>query len=118
MWPHVIAAALGFWLMAAPSVLGYRGLAMHNDHIVGPLAATFAITAWWQCTRAVRWVNVILGAWMIVAPWVLGADALPAKLNGAMAGGLLAGFSLIKGRTDKRFAGGWRALFRSEPGKR
>ena len=33
MWAHVLAAGLGIWLMAAPAVLGYSGIAAHNDHI-------------------------------------------------------------------------------------
>ena len=62
MWPHVLTAALGIWLMDASSVLGYGHLAQTNDHVIGPLITSFAIVAWWQVTRGLRWINVLLGA--------------------------------------------------------
>lgn len=115
MWPHVVTAALGIWVIAAPAVLGYGGAAQTNDYIVGPLVAAFAAIAWWQITRGMRWLNVLLGVWLIAAPWLLGYDAASAKINSVIAGLLIAAFSLIRGRRDKPFGGGWSALL---PGKR
>lgn len=113
MWAHVVTAALGFWVIAAPGVFGYGDPAQTNDHIVGPLVATFAVIAWWQVTRGMRWVNVLLGVWLIAAPWVLGYDAAPAQINSVIAGAAIAALSLVRGKRDKPFGGGWGALIRS-----
>ena len=112
MWPHALSALLGIWLMAAPAVLGYGGLAENNDHIVGPLVASFGITAWWQITRGLRWMNVLLGAWLLVSPWVLRYDQAAPLINSLLAGALIAGLSLIQGKLSKPFGGGWRVLLR------
>ena len=112
MWAQVINTMLGVWLMAAPGALRYFGAARDNDHIVGPLIGTFACVAIWQCTRAVRWWNVPLGAWLIVAPWVLRYDAPPAIVNDMVVGAVVIALSCVRGRLDKRFGGGWSALWK------
>lgn len=113
MWAQVVNAALGIWLMAAPAVLGYAEPAMTNDRIVGPIAATFAIVAWWQATRPVRWVNLPIGLWLAIAPWVLGYDASAAIVNSVVVGVVMAACAAVKGKVDKRYGGGWSAVFRS-----
>ena len=77
MWAQLVAFAAGVWLTAAAQVLGYGGPARPNDHIVGPLAATVALTAAFQVTRGVRGFEGIRGHWRSVASgvrlWVSGA---------------------------------------------
>ena len=51
--------------MASPAVLDYADPARANDRIIGPLVASMAIIAIWDITRPLRWVNVILGAWLL-----------------------------------------------------
>lgn len=113
MWARLANTAVGIWLMAAPAVLGYGGPAATNDRIVGPLAATFAIVAIWETTRALRWLNLALGLWLLAAPWLLGGYAGDAVLNSLAAGALLALFSLVRGEMKQKYGGGWRALWRS-----
>lgn len=111
MWAQVINFALGIWLMAAPSVLGYAGIATDNDHIVGPVIATFAMIAWWECTRPVRLWNIPLGAWLIVAPWVLGYNDNQILLNSSLVGILVILFSTFRGKVEGTFGGGWSSLW-------
>jgi hypothetical protein len=113
MWAHLLAAAIGIYLMAAPALLGYAGFAEQNDHIAGPLAATVAITALWQCTRGIRWINVFIGLWLFAAPWLLGYDSLVSTLNSTISGVLLSSCSLVKGKLTKHFNGGWSALWKA-----
>ncbi|MCP9496065.1 MAG: SPW repeat protein [Pyrinomonadaceae bacterium MAG19_C2-C3] len=112
MWLRLINIALGVWLMAASAVLGYRGAARTNDVIVGALAASFAIIAVSEATRAARWVVFVLGLWLMVAGWVLGFE-WSATLNSTVVGLLLASFAFVRGRVDARFGGGWSALWKS-----
>jgi len=115
MWAQIVNAALGIWLMAAPSVLGYHGAARVNDRIIGPIVATFAAVAITEVTRGCRWVNPPLGLWMIVAPALLGGPT-PAIVNGLLVGPALVAMSLIKGRVEERFGGGWAVLIRGTGG--
>jgi hypothetical protein len=110
MWAQVAAMLVGVWLMAAPAVLGYTGPARTNDHVVGPLAATFACVAIWEATRPVRWANLVLGAWLVLAPWWLGYDRVAAA-NSVTAGVALVTLSVVRGRLKHRFGGGWSALW-------
>ncbi|HLT46676.1 MAG TPA: SPW repeat protein [Rubricoccaceae bacterium] len=115
MWAQVVNALLGVWLMAAPAVLGYGAPAAVNDRIVGPVAASFAVIAWWQATRPARWVNLPLGLWLIAAPFVLGYGATAPLVNSLAVGAALAALSLVRGTVDKRFGGGWRAVWGRRP---
>lgn len=113
MWVRLANTAVGLWLMAAPAVLGYGDPADTNDRIVGPLAVTFAIIAIWEVTRALRWLNLALGLWLLAAPWLLGGYPADATVNSLAAGALLALFSLVRGKMQQEYAGGWPSLWRS-----
>ena len=69
---HLLPALAGIWLMMSPAVLGYADPARANDRIIGPIVASLATIAMWEVSRPLRWVNVVLGAWLLVAPWLLG----------------------------------------------
>ena len=110
MWPRLINAALGLWLMVAPAVLDYGDPARANDRIAGPLAASVAVIAIWEVARPLRWLNVALGLWLLAAPWLLGYPAV-AALNSTAVGLVLGGCALIRGRLQQRVGGGWRAVW-------
>jgi len=118
MWAHIIAAALGAWLMAAPAILGYTDPARTNDQIVGPLVATVAVIAWWEVTRAVGWINVLLGLWLLVSPLVLGYGDTNLTLHSFAVGTPLALLAAVRGKHKRRYGGGWSALFPSRTWRR
>jgi hypothetical protein len=100
--------------MASPSLLDYGDPARTSDHIAGPLIATFACVAVWEATRGVRWVNVLLGLWLLAAPWLLGYEQ-SALINSLACGALVVGLSLVHGTARHRLGGGWSALWRAQP---
>lgn len=102
--------------MAAPAVLGSTGAMRTNDQVVGPLVVSMAIIAISEVTRPVRWVNVALGLWLVVAPWILGAEQI-VFANSTVVGLLLVGFALIRGNIRHSVGGGWAALCRSNAAK-
>lgn len=114
MWAQIINALLGIWLMASPAVLGFENIAADNDHIVGPVIASFAVISWWESTRVVRLYNIPLGAWLLLAPWVLGYDSTTSILNDMLIGALVIGLSFIKGKVTETFGGGWSAIWQSD----
>jgi len=117
MWPHLLCTAIGAWLMAAPDLLDYRDPARTNDHIVGPLLFTFACTAAFQSTRGLRFVDLMLGIWLLIAPLVFGYWGEP-LINSLACGLGVVVLSLIRGPITVQLGGGWPALWRTEPAER
>jgi hypothetical protein len=99
--------------MAAPAVLGYGEPARTNDHIVGPIAASFAIIAINEVSRPLRRINLIAGLWLLIAPWVLGYQLID-TINSTAVGVNLIVFSSLGGRIRHHYAAGWASLWRSE----
>jgi hypothetical protein len=117
MWPQLAAFALSAWLIAAPGILGYDAdsAARTNDHVVGPIAAAFALVAASEVTRAVRWVNAAIGVWLLLSPWFLAYTAPHAANTTGVAIGLIA-CSCFRGRVTETFGGGWRVLWNPDAG--
>ena len=113
MWAQILATAVGIWLMAAPSVLGYEDRARTNDLIVGPIVASFACVAIWEVTRSLRWVNVPIGIWMLIAPWLLGYKS-ETLIHSSIVGVVMIGLSLVRGRITHQFGGGWTAVWKTK----
>lgn len=109
MIAQVAGIAGGISLMAAPAVLGYAGSTASDVHrTIGPLAASLALVASWQATRAVRLPNIVLGAALVVVPAVVDHPADAAAV-GIAAGVVLAATAPFGGRHRSQLGGGWRA---------
>jgi SPW repeat len=87
-WEDWCDWALGIWLMLSPWVLlfEYDIAATRNAVIVGFLivsaeAVTLSYFRVWE-----EWINVALGTWLIVSPWVLGVASVAAQANLLVAG--------------------------------
>lgn len=119
MWPRIPNMILGLWLMAAPAVLGLPANhpAATNDRIIGPLVVTFAVVAMSEITFPLRRANYLLGAWLLIAPWVLGylGGPISAIINSLVVGVLIVGFARIPGKRSHYLAGGWSSLLPGRP---
>lgn len=104
-WPLLGSIAIGLWLMFAPDVLGIRGTAADNDHLVGALVITVAAIATAEVTRAARLLNVLFGVWLVAAPWLLSGAAPADRWSDMAAGILLIGLSLPRGAVREHYAG-------------
>lgn len=98
--------ALGFWLMLSPTIFGVQALMADSSHLVGALVVSFAVIATGEPARFVRFGNVLLGAWVVVAPWLLVGGSTTALWNGALVGVLLILVSLPRGPIRDQY-GGW-----------
>ncbi len=103
------SALLGVAIMAAPGILGLAGSVAVNDYVVGALVTTFAVIASAEPARGARFLNVLLGAWLIVAPWILGGGTTASILTDMAAGLLVASLSLPRGKIEEHY-GRWDAL--------
>ncbi len=110
MWPRFVNVAIGIWLLGAPAVLGYGGIAADVDRTAGPAVAAVAAVAVTQATRSIRWLNLPIGLWLLAAPLILDYPSV-AAINSAVSGLLIAGLSLVPGKISLRTGGGWAALF-------
>lgn len=119
MWPRIPNTLLGIWLMAAPAILGLPAdhPAATNDRIIGPLVVTFAVVAMSEALFSLRRANYALGAWLLIAPWVLGylGGPISAIINSLVVGVLIVVFARIPGKRSHYFAGGWSSLLPGRP---
>jgi len=73
-WQDWVMLAFGAWLFFSPFYLGYdstTGIAAANSYIVGALVAVFAVCSLANPERWEERINLALGMWLIIAPFVL-----------------------------------------------
>ena len=71
-WQDWMSLILGIWLFLSPFFgLGVTGNAAWNSWIFG---AVIAVMSAWALARPQiweEWVNLAVGVWVLIAPWVL-----------------------------------------------
>lgn len=110
-WNLLVTAGLGAWLMFTPAALGSVGVAAHSDHLVGALVVTTATLAFADVGRALRFLNILFGAWVIAAPWILGGATPASRWSDALVGALVVLLSLRRGPVPERY-GTWQRYIR------
>lgn len=116
MWNQVLVILIGVWLTASPDVMAYVGPERLTNHVTGPLVVGAATIALSENTRPVRWLNVALGIWLIVAPVVLHYEPLHIGVRSSVIGLAIMGLSLIGGTRRQRLGGGWSSLWSKPAG--
>lgn len=109
-WAQLLSVAVGLWLMASPTVLGYGGAPADAHYVLGPIAAAFALVAVWGHMRPLRWTNVAIGGLLVLAPLVRPFDTVAAA-NSVAAGLLLAALATVRGTVVEAYGGGWSTLW-------
>jgi len=105
-WTLWLSIAIGIWLTFTRLSFGSSGTMANSDHLVGALVLTFSIMAFAEVARAVRFINIPFGAWLIAAPWLLGGIASPlATWNGVISGALLIALAIPRGKIKESYAG-------------
>ncbi|MCH7576866.1 MAG: SPW repeat protein [Chloroflexi bacterium] len=110
-WTLLVSTALGIWLMASPSIFGSDGSAADSAHVIGALVVAVAIISWADVGRALRFINVLFGAWFIVAPWLLNGSTTGSAINDVVVGAVLIVLSLPRGPVGERY-GSWGRFIR------
>ncbi len=90
-WKDAGNLLLGLWLAISPWVLSYANEATPawNAHVVGVIIAVAAVAALAAFQEWEEWVNILLGAWLVISPYVLGFSGLSAALWNQVIVGLL-----------------------------
>jgi hypothetical protein len=72
-WCDVANLILGVVLFLSPWLFGFdAGMASQNANIAGIAIAVLAIAALAAFAVWEEWLNLIIGLWVLVSPWVLG----------------------------------------------
>lgn len=102
----ILLVVLGIWLMFSPSVLGIPdGSGADSSYVAGPLIVTISAIAMSEVVRSFRYINIILGLWLIVAAFIFeGPHSF--VLNNVICGILAILLSLKKGKILEKF-GSW-----------
>lgn len=105
-WTLAVSTALGVWLMIAPALLSTDGAAANSHFLTGALVITVSVVALGEVVRACRFLNIPLGLWTVISPWMLSGATGADTANGAIVGLLLIVLSLPRGRIRERY-GSW-----------
>jgi uncharacterized membrane protein len=89
-WNLLISIGLGVWLLFAPAVFESVGNASDNDRLLGALIVTFTAIAVAEVARPVRYLNVLFGGWLIIAPFLLAGYT-----SGALISSIIVGIALV-----------------------
>ena len=103
-WTLLASALIGFWLMAAPPVLGASGTVADSDFLIGPLVAVVAVIAMAEVARPLRFLNIALGLWLAAAPFLLGGATTGSTINDVVAGLALIALSIPRGPVREHYS--------------
>ncbi len=100
-WEDWASWVFGIWLCLSPWALQFdlEQVPTRNAVIVGFLiilaeVVTLSVFRAWE-----EWINVVLGAWLVISPWVLGIDSPAATANFVVIGVLVVALALYEMRS-------------------
>ncbi|PAQ00238.1 NAD-dependent epimerase/dehydratase family protein [Mesorhizobium mediterraneum] len=106
-WTLVASTLLGALLMTTPLIFGTQPPLYFSDHVVGCLIVMVAVTAMAEIVRPLRFLNVVLGAWIAVSPFVFAGGGTIAIAADVVIGLALIVLSLPRGTRSDQHYGGW-----------
>jgi hypothetical protein len=104
-WNLGLAALIGLALLFTRLWPGVEGNLAHAHHVVGSLVLTVVSIAAAEVARPVRWLNALLGAGLMVSPFVFAGDTM-ALLVSVVAGAALMALSIRRGPVHQHY-GSW-----------
>lgn len=91
-WQDWVTLVLGVWLFFSPWILGFYSAmpgASWNFFVLGVAFVVFAAFALNLRTLWEEWVNLVLGIWMIISPWILAYNANTTARDDAVIVGII-----------------------------
>jgi len=90
-WTDWATWLLGIWLCLSPWTLHfeYETPAMRNAVLLGALIILVEVIELSLFRGWEEWINVLLGGWLVVSPWVLSIASLAARINFGLVGALV-----------------------------
>lgn len=106
-WTLAASAGLGVWLMLSRLILGTDAPLADTDHLIGALVITVSFIAMAEVARPLRFLNIALGAWLILSPWITAGGSLPGTISNEIVGLAVLALSLPRGRRSQEHYGSW-----------
>ncbi|RWA75418.1 MAG: NAD-dependent epimerase/dehydratase family protein [Mesorhizobium sp.] len=106
-WTLVVSCIVGAWLMFSRLIYGTESTIANSDHLAGAMIITIAVCAMAEVARPLRFLNLAFGLWLLMAPWLLASARIDVTLNDIVAGLVIIGLSLPRGRRSKEHYGPW-----------
>lgn len=86
--------ALGIWVIISPFILGFHSSsALWSNVVAGVLVGILALLRWGMHQPGWSWLNLIIGIWLVLSPFVLFLGG-PAMWNNVILGIIVAAFAL------------------------
>lgn len=96
--------ALGAWIMFSPASFGTVAAGANSDYVTGALVITVAAISTAEVIRVVRFLNVLLAAWLVVAPFLVDGVTSIGRTGDIAAGLVLVVLTLPRGLVRERYA--------------
>jgi len=106
-WTLAACLAIGAFLMLTRPLLGAEGSLANTDHLVGALAITVTVIALAEVARALRFLNVPLGAWLVIGALTQSQDSGVDIVVRVVLGLALIALSFPRGPRSKEHYAGW-----------
>lgn len=104
-WNLALSAVIGLWLLFTRLTFGSEGWMANADHVIGSLVLTVVSLAAAEVARPLRFLNVPLGAGLLVTPFLLEAGTA-ATVNSLVCGLALIALAIRRGPIRERY-GSW-----------
>ena len=103
-WQDSLNFLLGVLLLFSPWLFGFGAeqAAALNAHVVGAIIAVMALLALFAFKTWEEWVSGVLGAWLVISPWVLGIISRAATTNFVVIGVLVIALAVYEMRSVAR----------------
>jgi uncharacterized membrane protein len=106
-WTLAVSMAIGVFLMFTRLTLGTQVPMANSDHLIGALTLSVAVIATAEVARALRFINVLFGGWLIAAPFLLEGGSSTATIVSIVLGLVLITLSLPRGARSKEHYASW-----------
>lgn len=95
-WQDWVMLVLGVWLLFSPFILGYAGAqAAWTAYVVGIGLIAFSLVAILRPALWGEWINLVLGVWLILAPFLMLHPSGAARWNHLIVGILVVADALL-----------------------
>ena len=97
-WQDWINLLLGIWLFISPWVVGFEGTQMAaswNAWILGVAIVVFSAIAVSMPQVWEEIINLLLGIWMVISSWIIGATSRSVETNAVIVGLLVILFAIL-----------------------
>jgi len=97
-WEDWASWMLGLWLLLSPWALffDHEAIALDNALAVGALVIIAEIVELSVFRDWEEWINVVLGVWLALSPWVLGVASAVARWDFLIVGALVVALALYE----------------------